>query len=466
MPVITIGSTRRGRLWPGLTGLEEVIDGLRRAEARLAADRPLLAWGFDPIFLPGRRLDRSDLDRVSQTRPIAVIHSNFHLMTVNSTALALAQFDRETAVEGVAKDDSGEPNGELQEFAAMFPVMRRLGIDFRDLAQSSDSIRGYGAVARRAGVTTVTDLFNDLPDEDVAQLVQVTGEKDYPVRLVPALSAHGGSPEDIAERALALRQQSSEKLRLGAVKIITDGSIQGFTARLRWPGYYKGPDHGIWNIAPEQIMAAVDHLHARGVQMHIHVNGDEASEVAIEAVDQALARHPWRDHRHVLQHCQMADGAQYRRMAALGLCANLFANHVFYFGDQHYEITLGPDRAERIDACASALAAGVPLAIHSDAPVTPMGPLITAWCAANRQTASGRVLGDSERISVEAALQAVTLGPAYTLRMDHEVGSIEVGKRADFAVLEDDPLAVEPEALKDIAVWGTVLGGQVQPVDG
>ena len=124
-------------------------------------------------------------------------------------------------------------------------------------------------------------------------------------------------------------------------------------------------------------------------------------------------------------------------------------------------MTIGPDRANRLDACASALAAGVPLAVHSDAPVTPLGPLFTAWCAVNRITPKGRVLGASERISVQQALHAITLGPAWTLRLDHEIGSIECGKRADFCVLEDDPLSVDPVKLKDVRIWGTVLSGRV-----
>ena len=122
---------------------------------------------------------------------------------------------------------------------------------------------------------------------------------------------------------------------------------------------------------------------------------------------------------------------------------------------------MGPDRANRLDACGSALAAGVPLAIHSDAPVTPLGPLFTAWCAVNRVTPKGRVLGTAERITVEQALRAITLGAAWTLKLDGEIGSIECGKRADFCVLEEDPLAIDPMRLKDLRVWGTVLSGRV-----
>ncbi|MGB1355846.1 MAG: amidohydrolase family protein, partial [Candidatus Puniceispirillaceae bacterium] len=112
-----------------------------------------------------------------------------------------------------------------------------------------------------------------------------------------------------------------------------------------------------------------------------------------------------------------------------------------------------------MDACATALREGVPMAIHSDAPVTPMAPLFTAWCAVNRLTASGATLGPEERIGAEAALHAITLGAAYTLRMDHLVGSIEPGKYADFAVLDASPLDVAPETIRDIGVAGTISGG-------
>ncbi|MEE4347472.1 MAG: amidohydrolase family protein, partial [Paracoccaceae bacterium] len=108
-----------------------------------------------------------------------------------------------------------------------------------------------------------------------------------------------------------------------------------------------------------------------------------------------------------------------------------------------------------------ALDAGVHVALHSDAQVTPLGPLFTAWCAVNRQTMSGRTLGAAQRITVPEALYAITLGAAFTLKMDHEIGSIETGKRADFAILGDDPTAVDPMALKDVPVLGTVLDGRV-----
>lgn len=450
-----------GTLWEGLSTTDAVVARFAEAEAALPEKTPLIGWGFDPIFLPGERLSRAHLDRVSSDRPIAIIFSNFHLMCVNSAALALVGYDAGSNVEGMVKAPDGTPTGELQEMAAMFPIMRRLGIDFRNLSQRDSSIRSYAKVAQRAGVTTVTDLFSELQDEDLGLMQAITDEADFPLRIVPALGAVGGTPAEIADRALRLSEKSTDKLRLGAVKLMTDGSIQGWTARVKWPGYVGGQPNGIWNLAPDQIRALCAEMHARGVQMHIHVNGDEASEVVIDALAAAVQAAPWLGHRHVLQHGQLMGADQFRRCADLGLCVNLFANHLWYFGDQHVALTVGRDRANRMDGARAALDAGVHVAIHSDAPVTPMGPLFTAWCAVNRLTMSGETLGEAQRITVPEALRAITLGAAYTLRLDDEIGSIETGKRADFAILGTDPRGVEPADLKDVPVLGTVFGGRV-----
>ena len=450
----------QGRAWPGTTTLDEVIVRLQTVEREMAQGAPLIAWGFDPIFLPSDRLGRRHLDRISTTRPVAVLFSNFHLMCVNSAALELVGYDSDTTADGVVKDGDGAPTGELQEMAAMFPVMRRLGFDFRDIGQRESAIRAYGEVARRAGVTTVTDLFSAMQAEDLDTMRRVTSDPDYPVRLGPALGATG-APAEVATHLRAMRAQSTDKLRFGPVKLMTDGSIQGWTARVKWPGYVGGQPNGIWNMAPDEIRNVCDVMQRERIQMHIHVNGDEAAEVAIDAIEAAMARHGWRGHRHVLQHGQMMTDDQFRRCAELGIAVNLFSNHLWYFGDQHVALTIGPDRAQRMNGARSALDAGLCLAIHSDAPVTPMGPLFTAWCAVNRRTMSGEVLGEAQRIGVDEALRLITLGAAETLKLDGEIGSIRCGKRADFVLLSDDPLEVDPIALKDIAIRATVLGGVV-----
>jgi predicted amidohydrolase YtcJ len=267
--------------------------------------------------------------------------------------------------------------------------------------------------------------------------------------------------QDTIDRALMLREKTTPRLDLGRIKMVIDGSIQGFSARLRWPGYYNGVPNGLWYTAPEQLRQALTLGLSKGVHIHMHTNGDEATDLVLDTMTDLSRSQPLADHRYTLQHCQMANEAQFRRIKALGLCTNLFANHTYYWGDEHYTQTVGPERAERMNACATALRVGVPLAIHSDAPVTPLGPLFTAWCAVNRLTSSGRLLGAEQRISVQDALYAITLGAAYTLKLDDQVGSIETGKQADFCILDEDPTEISADKLKDVSVWGTVLAGKV-----
>jgi len=453
-----------GRLWPGARGIDAIVARLVAAEAALTDPaQPLAAWSLDPIYFGDRRVVRADLDRVSTTRPIGVLHASGHIMSVNSRALDLAGLLRPGIDHpGVPLGTDGLPTGEMKGPDAMAPVGRHVGFDREMLAADEDGLRRFARLCVRRGVTTAADLANLLPDAAVEMMRRVTGEADFPARIVSLRVLRGMSPAEIVARALELRAKSTDRLRLGMIKVVADGSIQGFSARLRAPGYYNGAPNGLWYIAPEQLREVYERALVAGVQIHTHTNGDEATELVLDTLDQALRTHPWPDHRFTLQHCQLADAAQFRRMKTLGLCVNLFPNHHYYWGDQHHATTVGPERAERMNACATALAAGVPLAIHSDAPVTPLGPLFTAWCAVQRRTASGRQLGASERIGVADALRTITIGAAYTLRLDGEIGAIACGKRADFAVLEDDPETIGAESLKDVRIWGTVLGGRVQ----
>lgn len=452
-----------GTVVPGCKSLDEVVAALsRRAAGTAALDAPVVGWGFDPIYFGSRRCTRQDLDRVAADRPVGLMHASGHILNANTRALELAGLAR-TGIEhpAIPLGPDGLPTGELKGPEGMGPALQHVGLHRSFLGGDEAGLRDFARLCVRAGVTTATDLAATLDDEGVETLLRVSGEPGYPVRIAPFLRLIGMSPAQAVARAVALRERSSDALRLGAIKVVADGSIQGFSARLRWPGYFNGAPQGLWYTAPEAIRETYTLALQQGVLVHTHTNGDEATDLAIDCLARALHAQPAFDHRFTLQHCQLADAAQYRRMKALGLCVNLFANHHYYWGDQHRTVTVGPERAERMNACATALASGVPFAIHSDAPITPLGPLFTAWCAVNRLTASGRVLGAAERIGVADALRAITLGAAYTLRLDGEIGSIECGKRADFCVLHDDPMEAAPEKLKDVRVWGTVQGGRV-----
>ena len=225
-----------GTVSPGLKSIDAVVARLRAIEREMKTkDGPLLAWGFDPIYFGGRRMDRGDLDKVSVDRPVLVIHSNFHVLNVNSPVLAKAGIDHATNVHGIVKDAAGQPTGELQEIAAKYMAYRASGIDLAAALSDEQAVWRFARVAQLAGVTTATDLHNELPDSTVAGYLKASARDDFPIRLLPAFGAIALPVADGVAKLRALVKQNNERLRFGLVKIITDGSIQGLSARMRWP---------------------------------------------------------------------------------------------------------------------------------------------------------------------------------------------------------------------------------------
>ncbi len=446
----------------GCDSVDALVKRLCALESGIETDNEtLFAWGYDSIYFKDKPM-RRDLDKVSKSRPVVVFHSNLHLITVNSVALEQAGISRNNVIDGVYVDNDGEPNGELAEFAAMFPVFRAVGNPVFGVMDDAPGFRRFGRSCHRAGITTAADLYNNLEESVVETFDAVSREDGFPARIVPALGAMELPIEEVIARAAKISHQGNDKLYLGSVKIISDGSIQGYSARVRQP-YVNGIANGVWFEAPSKLRRMICAFHAENIKLHVHVNGDEAAELVLQAFAEAIAESGAR-RRHVLQHAQMMDKDQLQRAAKLGLMVNLFANHTYYWGDQHRDATVGAEIALRMNAARTALDAGLEIAIHSDAPVTPLGPLFTAWCAVNRQTASGKDHGADERIDAAEALRAITLGPAISLDLDDRIGSISAGKFADFTVLDADPLAVDPMKIRNIRVLGTMLGGRWQPV--
>lgn len=453
-----------GSTLAGLTTIDAVLDKLRQIAAALPQGAPVFARGLDMLFFPREACERDELDAVAADRPVVVLHASGHVVTVNSVGLAAAGFDESTAIDGVVKDANGRPTGELREFAAMAPVLASVGGGLG--GNSAADIYDHARDARNHGCTTVTDLANTdvMTEEGLSTFKAATEAEDFPARLVPfmfAAMAHTVSAAtEAAERAVTLRGHTTPKLQLGAVKLMLDGSIQQHTACLLEPGYLSGQTEGIWNVQPEFFVEQLRPFYERGVLVHTHCNGDAATEVFVDAVEALMRDKPSANHRYTVTHSQLTTAAQYARMGALGMCANIFSNHIWYWGDQHIDYTVGLDRVKRMNAPRSALNAGVPITLHCDTPVTPLDPLATASYAVDRLTPTGRSWGGAERLSVAEALGAITLGAAYTLKLDHLIGSLAPGKYADLAVLDTDPYeASNGEDLRAITVLGTVVGG-------
>lgn len=448
-----------GTMRPGCPDLAAVIARMQEMHTMLPDPNEILVClGWDPSMAGGEQITAEVLDRVSESRPVFVLHASGHLGACNTAMMRRAGITRERTEEGVMRHADGEPNGELREMALSIVLGKHvhLEIDPREAAVNA------GILARRVGCTTATDLAFRATDRAVSRYGEVVERDESPIRVLYApfvqvlLERYG---DDTFQHISSLAQRGSDKFRMGPVKFIFDGSIQGRSARMNWPGYCCGDPNGMWFADPDEMFSMMAPYHRAGFQLALHTNGDEAVDRGIDVYERLLLDTPRFDHRHRLEHAQLATDHAFRRMKALGLCVNLFANHIYFWGETHRSDTAGPARARKLDACGTAKRLGVPFSIHCDAPVTPLDPLFTMWCAVNRITSSGRVLGESERIDSESALRAATIDAAYLLKMDDRIGSIESGKYADFAVLDDDPLSVSPTEMKDIGVAATVVGG-------
>jgi len=439
--------------------IEDVITRLSARARSTPAGDWIIGQGYDDTLIAeNRHPTRADLDRVSQQHPVLARHISGHFAAANSRALEIAEIGPDTPSPAggvIRKDASGAPDGVLEE-SAMFSVMVRVPKRSRD--QRFGAITHAATAYARQGITTAQNGFTlgyELEDLDAA-----IAEGRVPIRVVawPGL----GVMRQLESGAISVGT-SADRLTVGAVKLFADGSIQGYTGHLCSPYHipFKGQREyrGYAAMSREELARQVDEIYAAGRQVAVHVNGDAAIDDFLFAVDAAQRRHPGRDQRPIAVHAQMTREDQLDEMQRLGVVPSFFTLHTYYWGDRHREIFLGPERAARISPARSALERGMRMTIHTDAPVVPMTPLLLMWSAVNRQTTSGKTLGAEQCLTAPQALRAMTIDAAWQLQLDESRGSIEVGKFADFAVLDANPLA-DPSAIRDIGVLSTYVGGE------
>ena len=444
----------------GVLDIPQALDVLRTIDARQPGDGWLIGYGYDDTMLAEKRhFTAAELDSVSTTRPIMLMHISAHMIVVNSLVLQRMGIDAETPDPPggeIHKDpESGKPSGLLLETAGR-PVMLE-ALDMPPLMQLAVML---GAVNRYAqeGFTTVQDGL--ATHERMKGMSAASKLGILPLRIVVWPGDQLGL--EWIDGTVDLEQLETNKLRIGAVKFVGDGSIQGYTGYLSQP-YHQPGDHdedyrGYPNIDAETLKANVEKVHCAGRQVAVHGNGDAAIDQFLDAWEAALQACPAEDARPVLVHAQMSRPDQLERMKELGVVPSFFSAHVYYWGDRHRDIFLGPERAARISPAASAEKRGIRFTTHLDTPVVPIDSMLQLWTPVVRMTSSGQTLGAEERISVEHSLRALTLDAAWQMRIEDEVGSIEPGKKADLVILSKNPLENESD-LRGIRIEQTVVGG-------
>jgi predicted amidohydrolase YtcJ len=440
--------------------LDDIIALLAPRAAETSAGEWVVGMSYDDTLLAeDRHPTREDLDRVSTTHLVAIIHVSGHLAVVNSMALESVGLDRNSKdPDGgvLRRGPNGELTGVLEENAMNF-------IQKKILSPSPiESLRIVREGNRRVVAQGVTTVQNGLTPASLIKAFQ------WMVRLGFITPRIVVWPDmQVADAVLAgemtLPDASGPDLWIGAIKLIADGSIQGYTGYLSEPYFVPPGDdpeyRGYPRIARDELRERVTRYHAAGFQVAVHGNGDASIDDILDAFEHAFNAHPREDVRPIIIHAQMARADQLDRMAELEVIPSFFSLHTFYWGDRHRRLFMGPERAARMSPAATALEKGVRFTIHCDAPVVPLEPLRLVWSAVNRRTRSGFIVGPAERIDVMQALRAVTIDAAYSMFLDEELGSLEIGKLADLAVLSGSPLDA-PATIDQLRVVETIRGGE------
>lgn len=373
----------------------------------------------------------------------------------------------------------------------MILVLKKLPMPTPERAMEmiTEGMRFYA----KAGITTAQDCASGKGTLKLMEAMEQQGK--LPIDII-AWPLYKGV-DDAEFDAIISDRRKRGRLRRGGIKMTVDGSIQGYTAFLSQPYHVQPGDtqptadkcvtdtaehifvstdtpsgsgdnpaesgeahRGYSNMTQEEIDTWLKRCDGANVQTQVHTNGDAATDMLIKAVEKVRGDKPRPELRTTIIHAQTMREDQLEFSAKHGLTPSFFPIHVYFWGDRHREIFLGPERAARISPSRTALNRKLKITLHHDAPIAGIEMLTVAWSAVNRVTTSGKELGPEHRIKPFEALRAITADAAWQNFEEDRKGTLEAGKLADMVVLSDDPLAVNSMKIKDIQVLKTIKEGE------
>lgn len=428
----------------------------------------VLANRYDEVAL-GRHPTRSDLDRASTDHPIYVGHVSAHIAVANSKALADAKLtgNSPNPAGGIYdRDQKGELTGILWEKAGRWVKLLGHPIPPPTVEEKNEA---------------VTNLFNQFLSKGITSIGDASGNVDN-IKLFSDAGKAGRSTVRVYElmrnkdpryvEAFPLLNKlnigtgfGNEWLRIGPMKIVQGNAFSGRTALLYEPFDMVNPKTGKRDyyglplqISQEDMDEWVMEVHRAGYQICIHSNGDLEMDQVLNSYARALQAYPRENHRHRIEHAAIANQSILERIKKLGVVPVVFAC-TYEHGDKM--ASYGEGRQDMLLAFRSCLDLGIPVASHSDYGVSAADPLLRIYCMVTRKSKDGKVYGAAQAVSAREALRIWTLGNAYAAFEEDSKGSLEVGKWADMAILSDDPTAVPADAIKDILVEKTIVGGKI-----
>ena len=457
-----------GKRTLGVRDRQSYIDRLRASEQNQPnANTPLVTWGFHHYF--HGKLTRQDLDAISSSRPILVIHRSFHEFIMNTPGLAYFGITPEfvDSLDKEARQYASFDNGHFEEQGAVSILPNVM----QYLAAPNPLIAGLKKTEKYLHQNGVTLIAN--PGAMLLKSVQdaknyVFGDADTPFRsyFIPSgmFLAEHYEPDSLVAETKKLMSWGSGKLQYlpWHIKLFTDGAMYSQNMVLR-DGYIDG-HQGAWLMQEQIYREAFQRYWDAGYQIHIHQNGDAGLDRLLDVLEENLTRNPRVDHRTVIVHFGYSAPDQVARIKKLGAIVSANPYYVTALSDLYSRYGIGASRSEQMVRLGDVQRAGIVISLHSDMPMAPGAPLQLMHAAVNRINFTNKVAGPNQRISPEQALRAVTSTAAYTLRMEKDYGSISIGKHANFTLLGENPLTTNPLKIKEIEVRGTMVEGRHFPI--
>ncbi len=452
---------------PGLkntpvVGHAEYIQALKNANKQLKDPQEwLIAAGYAKYY--HGKIARADLEKISTNRPIVLFQRSFHEAWLNGKALEKLGI--------TIKDEKEIPgidlaNGHFVEAACLDFLWPKLVGIMLSGDRWTKALQHGVQYLHQNGITTIMDplAFDGLTEEQQKEFKEVFDAKDVPFRTYMVAEPRFVFEKRGANAAIAyinnLSKKDGENLKYQkAAKGFVDGAF--FAQLFRMKGGYTDGSQGVWITPPDELKKIVTVFWNLSYPIHIHVQGDEGIESILQTFTELKKINPQSASRVVLHHLGCPTPGQIKKIKEMGIHASLLPYYLHALGDIYSTHGLTPEKAQHITPAASFFREGIITSLHSDFFMAPSNPLYTAWCAATRIGAiSGKVLGPEERLTVYQALQGITINAADTFGMENEIGSIKAGKKADFTILAQDPLKVDPIKMKDIKIIGKFFNGK------
>ena len=424
------------------------------------------AFGVDPSrtdpFMS--ELTADILDRVSTTKPVFVLNQSLHIAYANHKALEMAGLnDSSPNPKGgtLLKDSKGRLTGVVYEVPAFELFLSKMPLPTQEVIEQAVAKVGQRLVSK--GVTTSAEITVGGylgVDKEYALFNAMTRNGKLPVRVRGYMYSSAYPATNNSYKP----GQGDDIFKLIGVKIVADGSNQGLTGAMSKPYDYPAgtTNTGTLNFTEQELYDLAKPRFDQGWQISVHSNGDKSIEQTLNVFSKLVKKPSDAKSRLRIEHFTVPTEAQIDKAAKLGVVPGFTIGHTDYWGEAFHNHLIGAERADRIDPSATMIKKGMHFAYHSDSPVSPIHPLKYASEGASRlwQVAPQKVLNANEKVSINNALKAITIDAAYQLKMDDKIGSIQEGKYADFAIVNQNPMKTDAYKIRDIEVNETWVNGQ------